>query len=80
MLRNKGNVIEKYSVSDLLETGRFVKTLKSIKPIKNSWTTEEIIALCKQAYFDEHYKGGSNISGPMMSDKCSNEEWIKENL
>jgi len=52
----------------------------SIKPIKDSWNREEVIALCKQAYFDGHYEGGSNVSGPMMSDKCSDEEWIKENL
>ena len=52
----------------------------TIKKVKDSWTREEVVELCKSAYLDGYSEGGSNVSGYTMSDKCSWFEWLEENL
>jgi hypothetical protein len=36
--------------------------------------------LCRDAYLTGHDDGQNTVSGPIMEDSCSAEEWIKENL
>ena len=89
---NKGNVITEVMVEyeehiSAWVGNEIISELKvskdntiTIKKVKDSWNREEVEELCSKAYIDGHDEGGSNVSGPTMSNKCSNYEWIKENL
>jgi hypothetical protein len=44
------------------------------------YSREEVEELCRDAYLTGHDDGQNTVSGPIMEDSCSAEEWIKENL
>ena len=50
----------------------------TIKKVKDSWTREEVIELCRQAFIDGTYAGGFGPNEKTIDSET--EKWIEENL
>lgn len=50
----------------------------TIKPIKSSWSRDEVILLCKSAFIDGTYSGGLGPREESIESELN--EWIEENL